>query len=144
MEITTNFENDGGIPKKYTCDGENINPSLQIADIPQGTKTIAIIVDDTDAPKNFVHWIMFNIPVSASTLIIAEDSHLGIEGINGKGETQYTGPCPPKGEKHRYFFKVYALDSYLETSTGVTRENLDEVMGRHILESAQIVGVYQR
>jgi Raf kinase inhibitor-like YbhB/YbcL family protein len=144
MEIATQFETNGEIPIKYTCDGQNINPPLEISEIPPNTKTLAIIVEDTDAKNNFVHWIMFNIPVTTSTLVLSEDSHLGTEGLNGKGETGYTGPCPPKKERHRYFFKVYALDAYIESATGVNRENLEEVMGKHIIDSNQIVGVYQR
>ena len=99
------FSNNGFIPSKYTCDGSNINPELIIRDIPQDTRSLALIIDDPDAPKGtFDHWVMWNIPVKDK---IDENSTPGAEGKNGKNENKYMGPCPPSGT-HHYHFKVYA------------------------------------
>ena len=104
------FENDGDIPSKYTCDGEEINPPLKIANIPGEAKTLALIVEDPDASKGvFDHWLVWNIEPTGN---IAEDSVPGTVGINSFGNTGYGGPCPPSGS-HRYYFRLFALDSNL-------------------------------
>ena len=135
------FENQGFIPKKFTCDGEDINPGLIIEDVPEGTKRLALIMEDPDAPMGtWVHWIVFNIPV---TDIIEENSVPGIQGINDFRKLEYGGPCPPSGT-HRYFFRLYALDEKLSLKEGCTKKELEEAMEGHILATAELVGLYAR
>jgi Raf kinase inhibitor-like YbhB/YbcL family protein len=150
MKLTSSaFTHGGSIPSKYTCDGENLNPPLQISDLPPGTKSVALIVDDPDVPvsvrkdRMWVHWVHFNIPV-AKTIIIEEDSTpAGISGKSTGGELGYQGPCPPDRE-HRYFFKAYALDTLLTLAQGATKEQLEKAMSGHILASAELIGRYNR
>ncbi len=141
--LSSVFKNNQSIPVKYTCDGENINPPLQINEIPKGAKTLALIVDDPDAPIGiFVHWVVWNISPSAS--LIGEDSvpEGATQGINGSGKNSYVGPCPPSGI-HHYHFKLYALDQSLELSSS-KKENLEKAMEGHILDQTELVGLYQR
>lgn len=135
------FSNNEWIPAKYTCVGSNINLALIITDIPNGTKSLAIIVDDPDAPNGvFVHWIMWNIPVIAR---IDENSAPGIQGKNGKGENKYVGPCPPLGT-HHYNFKVYALDTKLDLPIDSDKNALSKVMDKHILASGGLIGLFKK
>jgi Raf kinase inhibitor-like YbhB/YbcL family protein len=135
------FENNKFIPSKYTCEGDDINPALTIENIPQGTKSLALIMDDPDAPMGtWVHWVAFDIPVVAS---IKENSVPGKQGINNSGKRDYHGPCPPSGV-HRYFFKIYALDTILNLKEGITKAVLEEAMQGHILDKAELVGLYKR
>lgn len=129
------------IPSKFTCEGENINPALLIRNIPEKTLTLALIVDDPDAPGGtFDHWIVWNIrPVEK----IPERSIPGTEGINGFGKTHYKGPCPPSGT-HRYFFKVFALDTSLNIPAGSAKQTLEKAMKGHILASGELVGLYNK
>ena len=114
------FEPNKPIPKKYSCDGKDINPPLSIEGIPKEAKTLALIMDDPDAPSGtFDHWVVWNIP--ASTNQIGEDTVPGIEGMNGARQQGYMGPCPPSGT-HRYFFKVYALDTELNLGVKLKKE----------------------
>ena len=112
LELTSSaFKNNEMIPSKYTCQGEDINPELEIKNIPDGTKSLVLIVDDPDAPMGtWVHWVVFNIPNTVEK--IKENSMPGVGGINNFGKLNYGGPCPPSGT-HRYFFKLYALDTLL-------------------------------
>lgn len=138
------FESGGKIPPKYTCDGENVNPPLSIQNIPDGTQSLALIVDDPDAPaKIWLHWSLWNI--SPNTTEFEEDNvPIGaIEGITDFGETGYGGPCPHSGE-HRYFFKLYALDAILDLKPGATKTALEEAMERHILAKTELSGRYER
>lgn len=138
------FENKAKIPSKYTCDGSDINPPLEIKDIPQGTKSLVLIVDDPDAPMGtFLHWLVFNINPEIS--LIEENSlpEGGIQGRNDFGKENYGGPCPPSGE-HRYFFKIYALDEKLALTQGAKLRDVEKMMRGHILDQAQLVGLYQR
>ncbi len=135
------FENGGRIPKKYTCQDQNINPPLMVSDIPEDAKTLVLIVDDPDAPNGtFVHWVVYNIP---RFNVIAENSIPGNEGKNGYGETGYTGPCPPSGI-HRYYFKCYALTDKLFLENGATKQDVIDNMQNFILESAELMGKYQQ
>ena len=139
--ISTVFSHNGHIPPQYTCEGKNINPPLIVANIPDGTKTLALIVEDPDAPRGtFDHWIVWNISPNEA---IAENSNPGISGINGFGKNGYGGPCPPSGE-HRYFFRVFALDDELNLLTGSKKEHLLDAMKGHILATAELIGVYQK
>jgi len=127
------------IPAKYTCDGENVNPELDIEGIPDGTKSLAIIVDDPDAPRgDWVHWVVFNILPTAK---IEEDSTPGTEGMNDFKKTSYGGPCPPSGS-HRYFFRVYALDAKLNLDF-TTKADLEMAMKGHILAKGELMGKFR-
>ncbi|MDD5194851.1 MAG: YbhB/YbcL family Raf kinase inhibitor-like protein [Candidatus Omnitrophica bacterium] len=135
------FIDNGVMPKKYTCDGEEINPPLTIEDIPQGAKSLALIVDDPDAPAHtWVHWVVFDIDVVNR---IAENSIPGKQGANDSNPRNYGSPCPPSGT-HRYFFKIYALDTKLGLKEGIRKQDLEEKMKGHILGQAQTVGLYKR
>jgi Raf kinase inhibitor-like YbhB/YbcL family protein len=135
------FKNEASIPVQYTCDGDGVNPPLEIKDIPEGTHTLALIVEDPDAPSGtFDHWIVWNIKPKA---FIDENSNPGISGNNSAGLTGYHPPCPPKGA-HRYFFHVFALDSQLELTPGETKEKLQQAMEKHILAQTTLMGYYER
>jgi len=135
------FSHGGQIPPKYTCEGENINPPLEVSGYPSDTKSLALIVEDPDAPRGvYDHWIVWNIPPSEG---IAENSRPGIGGKNSFGNTGYGGPCPPSGS-HRYFFKVYALDSELDIQAGSDKKTLEEAMKQHVVASGELMGHYQK
>lgn len=137
------FENNHPIPKKYTCDGEDISPPLTLTDIPPGTKTLALIVDDPDAPRGvFDHWIAWNIP--GETTVLREGENVPRQGENHFGEMRYRGPCPPPGSTHHYRFNVYALDIQLQLPEGTSKAKLKEAMDKHILGQGQLVGTYKR
>src|SRR5687767_12545735 len=139
--ISTVFSHNGHIPPLYTCEGKNINPPLKVENIPDGTKTLALIVEDPDAPRGtFDHWVVWNISPNEA---ITEGSKVGIDGTNGFGKTGYGGPCPPSGE-HRYFFRVFALDDELDLQAGAKKEELLDAMKGHVLASAELMGVYQK
>lgn len=142
MKLTSpEIENGKKIPRKFTCEGDDINPTLIIEDIPVGTKSLALIVDDPDAPMGtWVHWVSFNIPVVSQ---IDEDSIPGKQGINDFGRKDYGGPCPPSGT-HRYFFKLYALDTVLDLNEGINKEALEDAVEGHILDKAELIGLYKK
>lgn len=130
------------IPKKYTCQGEDINPPLIIEGIPKGTKSLALIVDDPDAPGGmWVHWVVFNIP--AATKEVKENFIPGEQGSNDFGKEDYGGPCPPSGT-HRYFFKLYALDTTIQRIDYITKQDLEALMKGHILTQAELIGLYKK
>jgi len=135
------FENGGFIPAKYTCDGDDMNPPLNIKDIPEGTKGLVLIVDDPDAPAGtWDHWVVWNIPVMER---IEENSVQGVEGLNSFQRHSYGGPCPPSGT-HRYFFKVYALDIKLDLNPNSRKKDIERAMKGHILAKGEVVGLYKR
>nr|MDB5265055.1 Raf kinase inhibitor-like protein YbhB/YbcL family [Parcubacteria group bacterium] len=153
MKITsTAFEEGGAIPSEYTCDGDRLlSPALQVEDVPEGARFLALIADDPDVPKAlmpegvFTHWVLFNIP--ADTEEIPEGETVGTPGANGRGDKHYTGPCPPtdhEPSEHRYFFKLYALDSMLDIPEGSTRETVENAMEGHVIETAELIGRYKR
>ncbi len=138
------FENNGGIPPKFTCDGMDINPPLVIHGAPAGSKSLALIVDDPDAPRGmWVHWVVWNI--DPKTTEIGEDSvpKGAVQGMNDFRKHDYGGPCPPSGT-HRYFFKLYALDTQLNIGANSEKTALEKAMQGHILSQAQIMGTYKR
>ncbi len=150
MDLTSiAFKQGDPIPKQYTCDGPNISPPLQWSDTPGKTKSIALIVEDPDAPRGtWVHWILFNIPHSAAALPENIKKTRTIpngarQGLNDFREIGYGGPCPPGG-RHRYFFKIYALDTELLLDPGTTRNEIEKAMKGHVLAEAQLMGTYQR
>jgi len=135
------FGHGGHIPPKYTCEGENVNPPLEVSDLPENTKSLALIVEDPDAPRGvYDHWVVWNIPPNEA---IAENSRPGVSGHNSFGNTDYGGPCPPSGS-HRYFFKVYALDRDLDIQAGSNKKTLQQAMSDHVLASGELMGHYQK
>lgn len=150
---STAFSHNGEIPKRYTCDDADLSPSLGWSDLPAGTQSLALIVDDPDAPDpaapkmTWVHWVLYNIPPTATGLaegIKSKDLPAGTrEGMNDWKRTGYGGPCPPKG-RHRYFHKLYALDVLLPDLGKATKVKLEEAMKGHILGQGELIGTYQR
>jgi Raf kinase inhibitor-like YbhB/YbcL family protein len=142
MQLTSPyFENGTLIPKKFTCDGADINPPLVIAGIPAEAQSLALIVDDPDAPGGtWVHWVVYNIPV---VYRIDEGSIPGTPGINDFGRKDYGGPCPPYGT-HRYFFKIYALDTELALGEGAAKEALEQAMQGHRVDHTELIGLYTK
>jgi Raf kinase inhibitor-like YbhB/YbcL family protein len=135
------FDDGGNIPSKYTCEGEDINPPLKIDNLPEGAKTLAIIVEDPDAPNGtFDHWIAWNIPVQNE---IQENKAAGISGTNSAQKKGYYGPCPPSGT-HRYFFYLFALDTNLDLKEGASKEQLKEAMKEHVLAIGVLMGRYEK
>jgi len=146
MKISSpEFEHNQLIPEKFTCQGADLSPRLVIEDIPEGTKTLALINDDPDAPGGtWDHWILFNIePSDEGTLTIQENTAPGIQGKNSWGRNDYGGPCPPSGT-HRYFFKLYALDMALDLPEGTSKSNLEKAMQEHILAKTEFIGLYKK
>lgn len=147
MKITSPvFQNNSYLLAKYTCDGENINPPLQIKEVPTGTQSLILIVDDPDAPGGtFLHWLVWNINPNTSVIVIEENSlPLGAkQGRNDFGKNNYSGPCPPFGT-HRYFFKIYALDKKLDLPEGANLNQIRQAIQDHLLDEAQLVGLYKR
>ena len=150
MKLTSSAFTEGDmIPTKYTCDGNDFSPPLAWSDVPAGAKTLALIADDPDAPAGtWVHWVAFNLPPGPGGLPegIRTDKQLpggGIQGTNSWRRVGYGGPCPPGGT-HRYFFKLYALDSTLSLGNNATAKDLQAAMKGHVLAEAQTMGRYQR
>jgi Raf kinase inhibitor-like YbhB/YbcL family protein len=145
MEVkSTAFQDGAMIPKLYTCDGQDISPPLSWSGVPPETKSIALIMDDPDAPMGtWVHWTIWNI--SPETTEISEDScpEEGIEGMTSSGMTGYRGPCPPSGT-HRYFFKLYALDKILDLKSNSHVGDMEKAIEGHIIEKAELIGLYSR
>jgi Raf kinase inhibitor-like YbhB/YbcL family protein len=142
MKLTSpEFANNGFIPAKFTCQGDNVNPALIIEGVPDNTATLALIVDDPDAPaRTWVHWVVYNIPVVSR---IEENSVPGVQGVNDSAGRDYQGPCPPSGT-HRYFFKIYALDAALRLKPGFDKKDLEKAMQGHILDQAELIGLYKK
>jgi Raf kinase inhibitor-like YbhB/YbcL family protein len=144
MKITSSaFQEGGNIPSKFSCDGADTSPPLQIADVPSGAKSLVLIVDDPDAPSGlFTHWTAWNMSPETST--IAERSPpKGVQGTNDFGKSGYGGPCPPSGT-HRYYFKIFALDRELDLPSGAKRVQLDAAMKSHVIAQGELMGRYSR
>lgn len=142
------FEPGGKIPPVFTCDGKDINPAFEISDVPKEAKSLVFIMDDPDVPKfvredgMYDHWVVYDIPPSVRE--IAEDSTPpGTVGVNTDGLQKYRGPCPPDRE-HRYFFKLYALDTKLGLPAGATKKQVEEKMRGHIIVQVEFMGRYKR
>ncbi len=144
---SSEFDEGGAIPRKYTCQGVDVNPPLTILETPSEAKSLALIMDDPDVPERiradrmWVHWVAFNIDPKTEQIAEGVPS-LGVQGKNTGGHNRYMGPCPPDRE-HRYFFKLYALDTKLDLPEGATKEELLKAMDGHILEQAQLMGRYE-
>jgi Raf kinase inhibitor-like YbhB/YbcL family protein len=143
------FEEGQMIPARYTADGEDISPPLRWEGVPEGTKSIALISDDPDAPMGtWVHWVIYNMPPEATSLAegVPPDETLENGGVHGTTDFHslgYGGPAPPSGT-HRYYFKVYALDTMLDLPVGATKGQVEKAMKRHILAEGQLMGKYRR
>ena len=149
--ITSSAFADGSeIPVKYSCHGQNVSPPLDWSQGPSGTASLALIVEDLDAPiKDFTHWVIFNLPPDVHGLpeAVPKDDELptgALQGKGGTGKIGYFGPCPPKGSPHRYRFTLYALDTSLDLTAGATKAQVLQAMEGHILAQSQLIGVYQR
>ncbi len=138
------FQNNGEIPSRFTCEGENINPELLFKEVPRETKNLALIMDDPDAPNGtFVHWVMWNIPPKITEINQGSEPIDAMVGLNGVGKNEYIGPCPPNG-MHHYFFKLYALDAMIELSKNTNAFDLKKIMEGHVIERAELVGLYEK
>ncbi len=151
MELTsTAFKQGEAIPAKFTCDGQNVSPSLKWHDIPANTKSLVLICDDPDAPgKTFVHWVVYNISPSITEFsenIIPSDLRNKniMEGKTDFNRIGYSGPCPPGGTHHHYHFKLYAIDREIDKTPGLRKINVLKEMERHILAQCELVGIYKR
>ncbi len=148
--LSSSFENEGSIPGRYTCEGEDISPEIRWQDIPGGVKSLALICDDPDAPGgDFVHWVVFNIPPESNGLpeavTVSDIQNIGaISGVTHYGRSGYGGPCPPRGSTHHYHFKLYGLDIILEEEENMTKYNLLKKMEGHIIAKGEIVGLFER
>ena len=144
MKITSSaFQQGANIPSKFSCDGANTSPPLEIGDVPSGAKSLVLIADDPDAPSGlFTHWAVWNISPQTST--IAEGSTpKGVQGTNDFGKSSYGGPCPPSGT-HRYYFKIFALDRELDLPFGAKRGQLDTAIKGHVIAQGELMGRYSR
>jgi hypothetical protein len=148
--LTDAFENGQAIPEKYTCFGENHFPSLVWTEVPAKAKTLALIVEDPDAPNGtFTHWVLYNVPVSRSGLTTGTLPHRGVttegtlQGTNDFDRVGWDGPKPPPGKPHRYYFRLYALDAPLDLEPGVHADEVRSAMEGHVVDSAELVGRFQ-
>lgn len=149
MKLTSSaFTHEGYIPRKYSCDGRNINPPLELSDVPLGAKSLVLVMNDPDVPKHirkdgfWNHWLVFNIPVN-TTHIEEGVEPAGTHGMGTGKNIKYYGPCPPEGE-HRYFFTVYALDTLLSLPERSVWQDVEEAMQGHVLATAELMGRYGR
>ena len=145
------FESGDTMPSEYTCDADEVSPPLSVAGAPEGTRSFVLVMEDPDVPKIvkpdgvFLHWLVFNIPSEMQE--VPEGGMVGVSGHNGMGKEGYIGPCPPpqyEPSEHRYFFKLYALDSMLGLSAGATKEEVMQAMQGHILGETELMGRYKR
>lgn len=145
MKISSVFKEGQTIPERFTCKGENVNPPLELTGVPKNAKSLALIMDDPDAPMGtFVHWVVWNIAPQGKA--IPEGAlNPGVDGSGTSGRTGYRGPCPPPGNgPHRYFFKAYALDLMLGLKPGSGKDALLEAMQGHVVASAELMGTFER
>lgn len=144
------FEWEGVIPKKYTCDGENISPPMEWEDAPEGTACFVLICQDPDARGQVLaHWLLYNLPAELSALPenVPAGGELpwgGMQGENDMGEVRYSGPCPPPGSTHHYYFRMYAVDRQLELSAGAKIQEVLDQIRNHTLASSELMGLYTR
>ena len=140
---STVFEDNAPIPKKYTCDGGDINPPLSLKNIPPRTKSLAVLVSDPDAPEGtWSHWVVYNIPPHTAEL--KENSNPGTEGLNDFGKYVYGGPCPPDDKVHHYIFSAYALNAVININEGPTISEVESALKEHIIAQTRLVGTYQK
>jgi Raf kinase inhibitor-like YbhB/YbcL family protein len=146
ISITTQDFADGGkIPSDFTCDGLNLNPTFLLEHVPDYSKGLAVILEDSDSkPKNFTHWLAFNISPYSSSIEKSKVLGNAIVGTNDYGNAEYDGPCPPAGEMHKYYFRIYALDTTLNLDENAKRSDLNSAMKGHIIAAGEISGTYIR
>ncbi len=144
------FPNGEMIPKKFTCDGPDVSPQLSWKSVPPATQSLALIMDDPDAPVGtWVHWVLYNLPPSTTELPegIEKQEQIAAGGLQGRNDFRkigYGGPCPPPGKPHRYYFKLYALDTKLDLKAGATKAELERAMKGHTLGETELMGRYGR
>jgi Raf kinase inhibitor-like YbhB/YbcL family protein len=154
LKLTSSvFQQGGSIPSRYTCEGQDVSPPLSWSGAPANTKTFALIVDDPDAPdpanpqRVYVHWVVYNLPATAAALpenaAKAALPKGAVQGKNDWGKAEYGGPCPPIG-RHRYFFKLYALDAELAGLSSPAKADLERAMNGHVVGSGELIGTYQK
>lgn len=154
LKLTSSvFQPGGSIPSRYTCEGQDVSPPLSWSGAPANAKTFALIVDDPDAPdpakpqRVYVHWVVYNLPATATALpenaAKAALPKRAVQGKNDWGKAEYGGPCPPIG-RHRYFFKLYALDAELAGLSSPTKADLERAMKGHVVDSGELIGTYQK
>lgn len=138
------FDDNQKIPSIYTCDGDNINPPLQISEVPDNAESLALIMDDPDAPNGtFLHWMMWNIPPDLVEIAENDWPEGAEQGENGAGELGYLGACPPSGI-HHYHFKLFALNRKLDATSNITKSELEKEIDGSLIEKAELVGIYSR
>jgi Raf kinase inhibitor-like YbhB/YbcL family protein len=145
---SSSFSDGGSIPRRFTCDGAGDSPNLQWPVVPAAAKSVAIVMNDPDAPVDFTHWLVYNIPPGVRGLAEGASQQAmpqgSAEGINDFMRPGYGGPCPPAGKPHHYVFRLYALDIRLDAPPGATRKQLDSAIERHVIAEGQIVAMYRR
>lgn len=151
LQIRSSAFSEGGmIPRKYTCDGEDLSPPMAWSGVPEGTKSLVLIADDPDAPMGtWVHWVIYDIPPTLDGLPEGVAKSPSVQGVGTQGTNDfrqigYGGPCPPRGPAHRYFFKLYALDTSLNLKPGLRKADIEKAIEGHILAQAQYMGTYRR
>ena len=144
MLTSSAFENAQAIPERHTCDGDDVAPPLHWSNVPEGTRSLALVVDDPDAPSGiFTHWVAWGLDPAADGL--REGERAPNEGRNDFGATGYRGPCPPPGHgRHRYAFRLFALDAEVGLAAGATKAELEQALAGHVLTTAELVGTYER
>ena len=151
MQLTSpEFRSGAFITSRFTCDGENISPKLEFADVPAGARSLVLLMDDPDAPGGcWTHWVVADLPATCVGLPEAQPRTQFIcggspQGINDFGHLGYGGPCPPRGKPHRYFFRLYALDAELAISPGQTKAVVEAALKSHVLAASELIGLYAR
>jgi len=148
MQLTSPvFKYNEDVSKKHTCDGENVNPPLVISDVPKETKSFVLLVDDPDATGGgtFNHWVIWNLPADVREIAEGKLPEEAVQGVNDFGREEYGGPCPPAGNpKHRYMFKLYALDIFLDVPFGSGKKTVEHAMTGHVLDQVALIGLYGR
>ena len=144
LKLTSSaFGNNGKIPERYTCDGEGVSPKLEIEGVDENAKSLVLIMDDPDAPSGtWDHWVKFNISTSTKEIKEATEPE-GVSGVGTSGNRDYLPPCPPDRE-HRYFFKLFSLDTELELGEGATKKEVEKAMKGHVLQQTELIGLYER
>jgi len=148
--VSADFSPEGAIPSRFTCEGENVSPEFSWKEAPIGTKSFALILHDPDARRlgGFIHWVLYNVPADKGHLDpnVPTQEHVpatGVQGRNDGGDIGYMGPCPPSGT-HRYYFRLFALDSEVRLPPGATHDELTQAMEGHVLERAELTGTYRK
>jgi Raf kinase inhibitor-like YbhB/YbcL family protein len=142
--VSSGFLPASKIPSRFTCDGANVSPPLEITDVPKNTKSLVIIVDDIDTPQQtWVHWLVWNIQPDTKTIAMGNIPKGAAVGTNSFGNTTYGGPCPPSG-RHRYVFRLYAIDTYLVLTGSAIKKNVIDAMNTHVIGQTELMGYYER